>query len=61
MHTNDTTSWRQFERYPAAYAASLTIESEVSPHKRGRNFDALDYIFEADHAIAYATNGLGSR
>jgi hypothetical protein len=61
MHTNDTTSWRQFERYPAAYAASLTIESEASPHKRGRTFDALDCFFEADHAIAYATNVFGSR
>lgn len=36
------------------YAAHLTIESGVSPHGASFTFDALDYFFEADHAIAYA-------
>jgi hypothetical protein len=33
------------------YAANLIIESRTSSF----SFDALDYFFEADHAIAYAS------
>jgi hypothetical protein len=36
------------------FAASLTIESGVSPRAASFTFDALDYFFEADHAVAYA-------
>ncbi|SAK67588.1 hypothetical protein [Caballeronia ptereochthonis] len=36
------------------YAANLTIESGASPRGASFTFDALDYFFEADHAIAYA-------
>jgi hypothetical protein len=36
------------------YAANLTIESDVPLHGRAFRFDALDYFFEADHAVAYA-------
>lgn len=35
------------------YAASLVIENNVSPHATSFTFDALDYFFEAEHAIAY--------
>jgi hypothetical protein len=37
------------------FAANLTIESKASPHAPQFTFDALDYFFEADHAIAYAS------
>ncbi|WP_404985685.1 hypothetical protein [Caballeronia sp. LZ034LL] len=36
------------------FAANLTIESGASPHAASFTFDALDYFFEADHAVAYA-------
>ncbi|GAB5096578.1 hypothetical protein P9250_08760 [Caballeronia sp. LP006] len=36
------------------FAANLTIENKVSPHGSSFTFDALDYFFEADHAVAYA-------
>ena len=36
------------------YSANLTIESKASPHCTSFTFDALDYFFEADHAVAYA-------
>ncbi|WP_044043756.1 hypothetical protein [Caballeronia insecticola] len=36
------------------YAANLTIERDASPHGASFTFDALDYFFEADHAVAYA-------
>jgi hypothetical protein len=36
------------------YAANLTIENKASPRGSSFTFDALDYFFEADHAIAYA-------
>jgi hypothetical protein len=38
------------------YAANLIIESRVSPHGSSFTFDALDYFFDADHAIAYASH-----
>jgi hypothetical protein len=37
------------------YAANLTIENSASPFGSSVTFDALDYFFEADHAIAYAS------
>nr|WP_277186824.1 hypothetical protein [Caballeronia sp. BR00000012568055] len=37
------------------YAANLIIERETSPQSASFSFDALDYFFEADHAIAYAS------
>ncbi|MEM5404720.1 MULTISPECIES: hypothetical protein [Paraburkholderia] len=37
------------------YAANLTIENWSSPPGSSFTFDALDYFFEADHAIAYAS------
>ncbi|SDC58981.1 hypothetical protein [Paraburkholderia lycopersici] len=36
------------------YAANLTIECDVALHGPSFRFDALDYFFEADHAVAYA-------
>ena len=36
------------------YAANLVIENNVSPQGASFSFDALDYFFEADHAVAYA-------
>lgn len=37
------------------YAANLTIENGTSPHGRSYTFDDLDYFFDPDHAIAYAS------
>ncbi|AQH03421.1 hypothetical protein A9R05_24840 [Burkholderia sp. KK1] len=36
------------------FAANLTIGRGASPHGASFTFDALDYFFEADHAVAYA-------
>ncbi|MCI1044038.1 hypothetical protein HWE05_12445 [Caballeronia zhejiangensis] len=36
------------------YAANLTIEHRRYAHGASFTFDALDYFFERDHAIAYA-------
>ncbi|GJH08159.1 hypothetical protein CBA19CS11_04995 [Caballeronia novacaledonica] len=36
------------------YAANLIIESHMSASGASFTFDALDYFFEPDHAIAYA-------
>ena len=36
------------------YAANLIIENTTSTRSASFTFDALDYFFEADHAIAYA-------
>ncbi|WP_256094635.1 hypothetical protein [Paraburkholderia nodosa] len=37
------------------YAANLTIESGAPAHELSFSFEALDYFFESDHAIAYAS------
>jgi hypothetical protein len=37
------------------YAANLVIENKASPRGSSFSFHALDYFFEADHAIAYAS------
>jgi hypothetical protein len=36
------------------YAANLTIENTLPTVESSFSFEALDYFFEADHAIAYA-------
>ncbi|WP_250516956.1 hypothetical protein [Caballeronia sp. INDeC2] len=36
------------------YAANLIIESNTPASGASFTFDALDYFFEPDHAIAYA-------
>jgi hypothetical protein len=36
------------------YAANLIIESPTAASGASFTFDALDYFFEPDHAIAYA-------
>jgi hypothetical protein len=36
------------------YAANLIIESHTAASGASFTFDALDYFFEPDHAIAYA-------
>ncbi|MBB3257225.1 hypothetical protein F4827_002228 [Paraburkholderia bannensis] len=36
------------------YAANLTIETALPAAGSSFSFEALDYFFEADHAIAYA-------
>ncbi|MEZ2350282.1 hypothetical protein [Caballeronia sp. RCC_10] len=36
------------------YAANLIIDNTMSAPSASFTFDALDYFFEADHAIAYA-------
>jgi hypothetical protein len=54
-------NYKGFEVAPVAqplpsglFAANLVIEDDTSPLKRAYTFDALDYFFESDHAIAYA-------
>jgi len=37
------------------YAANLTIENGSSATGSSFSFEAIDYFFEADHAIAYAS------
>ncbi|WP_321801621.1 hypothetical protein [Caballeronia sp. J97] len=36
------------------FAANLIIGRGAAPYAASFTFDALDYFFEADHAIAYA-------
>ncbi|WP_321915543.1 MULTISPECIES: hypothetical protein [unclassified Paraburkholderia] len=37
------------------YAANLTIENRSPALETSFSFEALDYFFEPDHAIAYAS------
>ncbi|WP_321935948.1 hypothetical protein [Paraburkholderia sp. J8-2] len=37
------------------YAANLTIENNSPALESSFCFEALDYFFEADHAVAYAS------
>lgn len=53
--------YKGYEVAPAAqalpsglYAANLTIREKATPVRRAYAFDALDYFFDAEHAIAYA-------
>ena len=53
--------YKGYEVAPAAqalpsglFAANLVIQDEASLQKRAYVFDALDYFFESDLAIAYA-------
>jgi hypothetical protein len=36
------------------YAANLTIEKTAANQGRAYSFDALDYFFDEEHAVAYA-------
>lgn len=36
------------------FAANLTIEKTASNHEQAYSFDALDYFFDEEHALAYA-------
>jgi hypothetical protein len=36
------------------YAANLTIGKATADHTRAYSFDALDYFFDEEHAVAYA-------
>ncbi|MCX4161303.1 MULTISPECIES: HlyU family transcriptional regulator [Paraburkholderia] len=36
------------------FAANLTIEKAVADQSRAYSFDALDYFFDEEHALAYA-------
>ncbi len=36
------------------FAANLTIEKATAPQSRAYSFDALDYFFDEEHALAYA-------
>jgi hypothetical protein len=54
--------YKGFELAPAAqplpsglFAANLVIQEEASQAPHAYVFDALDYFFESDLAIAYAT------
>ncbi|KQR74279.1 hypothetical protein ASG35_21130 [Burkholderia sp. Leaf177] len=58
-HTN--MHYKGYEVAPAAqplasglFAANLVIQDEVSLQKRAYVFNALDYFFESDLAVAYA-------
>jgi hypothetical protein len=53
--------YKGYELAPAAqplasglFAANLVIQEEASPRARAFVFDALDYFFESELAIAYA-------
>lgn len=37
------------------YVANLTIENSAPALESSVSFEALDYFFEADHAVAYAS------
>jgi hypothetical protein len=54
--------YKGYELAPAAqilasglYAATLTIERVASAPTQTYAFDKLDFFFEADHAVAYAS------
>jgi hypothetical protein len=36
------------------FAANLTIGKATAEHTRAYSFDALDYFFDEEHAVAYA-------
>jgi hypothetical protein len=36
------------------FAANLTIEKTTAPRSHPYSFDALDYFFDEEHALAYA-------
>ncbi len=54
-------TYKGYEVAPAAqrlpnglFAANLTIEKATASHARAYSFDALDYFFDEEHALAYA-------
>jgi len=38
------------------FAANLTIEESDADNRRAYSFDALDYFFDEEHALAYASD-----
>ena len=53
--------YKGYEVAPAAqrlpnglFAANLTIEKAAANQGRAYSFDALDYFFDEEHALAYA-------
>ncbi|ACD20053.1 MULTISPECIES: transcriptional regulator [Paraburkholderia] len=53
--------YKGYEVAPAAqqlpnglFAANLTIEKTSANHDQHYSFDALDYFFDEEHALAYA-------
>ncbi|WP_144109035.1 transcriptional regulator [Paraburkholderia sp. BCC1886] len=58
---NSHIRYKGYEVAPAAqqlpnglFAANLTIENARHSQGRSYSFDALDYFFEEEHALAYA-------
>ncbi|MBN3804530.1 transcriptional regulator [Paraburkholderia sp. Ac-20336] len=38
------------------FAANLTIEESSATRRKAYSFDALDYFFDEEHALAYASD-----
>ncbi|HZZ11262.1 MAG TPA: transcriptional regulator [Paraburkholderia sp.] len=58
---NSSTRYKGYEVAPAAqqlpnglFAANLTIEKATVHRGQAFSFDALDYFFDEEHALAYA-------
>lgn len=58
---NRNIHYKGYEVAPAAqrlpngmFAANLTIERTAATDSRAYSFDALDYFFDEEHALAYA-------
>ncbi|MGU7774834.1 transcriptional regulator [Burkholderia sp. MR1-5-21] len=59
---NRTIRYKGYEVAPAAarlpnglFAANLTIEKASAGPSRAVSFDAIDFFFEEEHALAYAS------
>lgn len=59
---NRTIRYKGYEVAPAAarlpnglFAANLTIEKASGASPRSVSFDAIDFFFEEEHALAYAS------
>jgi hypothetical protein len=60
-HMNRLIRYKGYQVAPAAqrlpnglFAANLTIEKTTAQTGRAYSFDALDYFFDEEHALAYA-------
>jgi hypothetical protein len=60
---NSRIHYKGYEVAPAAqrlpnglFAANLTIEKTTESRRQAYSFDALDYFFDEEHALAYAFN-----
>jgi hypothetical protein len=58
---NSNLSYKGYEVVPAAqqlpnglFAANLTIGKTAATRAQAYSFDALDYFFDEEHALAYA-------